>query len=100
MNPGPLAAIDVRVVHSALRAFACLHNIRSSALSGTAELEAGQEAACGVDELLGGLLDRLDLHAHARTVPDRVASPAPRAPRAWKQQRLRIRTSDTVLNRA
>ena len=47
----------MRVVHSALRALACLHNIRSSALSGTAELEAGQEAAYGVDELVGDLLN-------------------------------------------
>jgi hypothetical protein len=39
----------------------------------------GQEAACGVGELVGDLLDRLDLHAHARTVPDRLVSSAPRA---------------------
>src|SRR5829696_3074799 len=41
--------------------------------------ELGQEASGSVDELVGDLMDRLDLHAHARTVSDRVGNSAPRA---------------------
>ena len=41
--------------------------------------ELGEEPSGDVDELVGDLVDCFDLHAHARTVPDRVVSSAPRA---------------------
>jgi hypothetical protein len=41
--------------------------------------ELGQETSGSFDESVGDLVDRLDLHAHTQTVPDRVVSSAPRA---------------------